>query len=189
MLIRKAKREEANIIAPYLLMAMGDIAYNFIGESSPDKATAWLETLISKSDNQYSFENCMVVDTGQKIIAAALVYNGSQLQQLRQPVAKVIKQMFNRDFNPEDETEPGEYYIDCIAVNPEQRGQKIGTKLLQFLIDEYVYKRNETLGLLVDKDNPAAQKLYLKLGFKFVGNKTFAGKQMEHLQLKGNNYP
>jgi len=60
---------------------------------------------------------------------------------------------------------------------------------LQFLIDEYVYKSNETLGLLVDKDNPAAKKLYLKLGFEFVGNKTFAGKQMEHLQLKGNNYP
>ena len=189
MIIRTAKPEEANIIAPYLLMAMGEIAYNFIGENSPDKAAAWLEKLISKRNNQYSFENCLVADTGQKIVAVALVYDGSQLQMLRRPVAKAIKQTFNRDFNPGDETEPGEYYIDCLAVNPEQQGQKIGTRLLQFLIDEYVYKRNEILGLLVDKDNPAAKKLYLKLGFEFVGNKTFAGKQMEHLQLKGNNYP
>ena len=186
MLIRKAKPDEANLIAPYLLMAMGDIAYNFIGENSPKKATAWLEKLISKSGNQYSFENCFVADDKNKIVGVALLYDGAKLKALREPVAKAIKQLFNRDFNPEDETEPGEYYIDCIAVSPEHQGRGIGSKLFKFLINEYVLKKNETLGLLVDTENPDAKKLYLKLGFKLVEEKIFAGKKMEHLQLSPN---
>jgi ribosomal protein S18 acetylase RimI-like enzyme len=71
-----------------------------------------------------------------------------------------------------------------MAVSPHQQGKGIGSKLFDFLIGEYVYKQNETLGLLVDKDNPNAKKLYLKLGFEVVSEKTLAGKEMEHLQFK-----
>jgi len=95
--------------------------------------------------------------------------------------------MFNRSFNPEEETQAGEYYIDCVAVNPTRQGSGVGSKILQFLINEYVYERNEKLGLLVDKENPDARKLYLKLGFEMVGEKTLAGKKMEHLQLSRNS--
>jgi ribosomal protein S18 acetylase RimI-like enzyme len=187
MLIRKAKPKESKTIAPLILLAMGDIAFRFIRENSSEKAISLLEKLISKRGNQYSFENCFVAEAEGKIVAAALVYDGGRLQELREPVAKVIKLMFNRDFNPENETEAGEYYIDCVAVEPERQGSGIGSKILKFLIDEYVYKRNETLGLLVDKENPNAKKLYLKLGFEIVDEKTFAGKKMEHLQLSRNS--
>ena len=183
MLIRKAKPEEADIISRYLLLAMGDIAFKFIGEDSAEKAASWLSSLISKTGNQYSFENCFVAVAENEIIAVALVYNGGDLQQLREPVAQSIKLMFNREFDLEDETEPGEFYIDCVAVSPARQGQGIGSKMFKFLIDEYVYKQGETLGLLVDKENPGAKKLYLKLGFQFVNEKSFAGKQMEHLQF------
>lgn len=183
MSIRKAKPEESSVIAQYLLLAMEDIAFKFIGENSTEKAVNWLSSLISKTSNQYSFENCFVAEADNQIIAVALVYNGGHLKQLREPVAKSVNWMFNRDFDVEDETEPGEYYIDCVAVSPARQGQGIGSKMFKFLIDEYVYKQGETLGLLVDKQNPGAKKLYLKLGFKFVNEKSFAGKQMEHLQL------
>ena len=92
--------------------------------------------------------------------------------------------MFNRDFAPEDETQSGEYYIDCIGVNPNQQGKGIGTKILQFLIHEYVNQRDKTLGLLVDKNNPKAKQLYLKIGFEIVDEVIFVGKVMEHLQMR-----
>ncbi len=183
MLIRKAKPEESDIIAQYLLLAMGDIAYKFIGENSKEKAANWLSGLISKTGNQYSFENCFVADEEGEIVAVALVYDGGNLQKLRKPVAQSLKLMFGRSFDLEDETEPGEFYIDCVAVNPARQGEGIGSKMFQFLIDEYVYKQGKTLGLLVDKQNPGAKKLYLKLGFQFIKDKMFAGKQMEHLQF------
>ena len=45
-------------------------------------------------------------------------------------------------------------------------------------------ENQQTLGLLVDEANPLAEKLYLKLGFEFVGHKELVGKKMKHLQRK-----
>jgi ribosomal protein S18 acetylase RimI-like enzyme len=187
--VRKAKPEDSDIIASFLLLAMGEIVYHFIGERSTEKATQFLVNLIQKKANQYSYENCWVVEIENEIVATAIVYDGSKLQELRTPVAAEIKWMFNKDFNPEDETLTGEFYIDCVGVSPLQQGKGIGSKLFQFLINEYVYKRNETLGLLVDKENPNAKKLYIKLGFEIVGEKALAGKRMEHLQFKNKKQP
>ncbi|MEO8934640.1 MAG: GNAT family N-acetyltransferase [Xanthomarina sp.] len=184
MIIRKANPEDSKEIAPYMLLAMEDIIFEFIGEHSTEKATEFLKSLITKKGNQYSFENCWVMENENQIIAAANIYDGAKLEALRKPVADTIKSMFNRDFNPETETQAGEFYIDCVGVNPNQQGKGVGSKMFQFLIDEYVYKRNKTLGLLVDKDNPNAKRLYLKLGFEIVGEQILAGKELEHLQFK-----
>jgi ribosomal protein S18 acetylase RimI-like enzyme len=184
MFIRKAKPEDYKVIAPLILLAMGDIVFRFIGENSSEKAISLLESLISQTGNQYSFENCWVTEAEDEIVATALVYDGGKLQQLREPVAQAIKRLFNQSFDPEDETQSGEYYIDCVAVNPARQGTGIGSKMFKFLIDDYVYKHGKTLGLLVDKENPGAKKLYLKLGFELVGEKIFAGKKLEHLQLR-----
>lgn len=184
MLVRKAKPEESKVIASLTLLAMEDIMFNFIGENSKEKALDFLESLVKEKKNQYSYENCWVAESENGIIAAAIVYNGADLEKLRRPVAQKIKESFNKSFSPEDETQAGEYYIDCVGVHPSEQGKGIGSKVFQFLIDEYVEKNNQTLGLLVDKDNPNAKKLYLKLGFEIVGEKTLVGKQLEHLQYK-----
>lgn len=184
MLIRKAKPEESKKIASLILLAMEDIIFNFIGENSQTKAIHFLESLIQEKGNQYSYENCWVGESKDGIIVAAIVYNGEDLQKLREPVAHKIKEMFDKPFSPEDETQTGEYYIDCVGVEPNIQGKGIGSKMFQFLIDEYVEKNNQTLGLLVDKDNPNAKKLYLKLGFEIVAEKTLVGKHLEHLQYK-----
>lgn len=186
--IRRAKPEESGIIASYIFLAMEDIVYRFIGETSAEKALQLLDSLVRERNNQYSYENGWVVESEGVVIAAAIVYDGARLKELREPVARKIASMFNRGFHPEDETQAGEYYIDCVGVNPDQQGKGIGSKIFRFLINEYVHKRNETLGLLVDKDNPNAKKLYLKLGFEVVGEKTLAQKKMEHLQFKKKNY-
>ena len=55
---------------------------------------------------------------------------------------------------------------------------------MKFTIEKYIKNDQRTIGLLVDKGNPNAEKLYLKLGFEFVGRKALAGKKMKHLQLK-----
>jgi ribosomal protein S18 acetylase RimI-like enzyme len=188
MLIRKAKAEDSKIIASYIILAMDDIIYRFIGEDSSVKAINFLNCLIQEKGNQYSYENCWVAESENEIVAAAIVYDGARLKELRKPVASTIKAMFNRDFDPEDETQDGEYYIDCVGVNPNQQGEGIGTKVFQFLINEYVNQRDKTLGLLVDKKNPKAKQLYLKLGFEIVDEKILVGKDMEHLQFKNKNY-
>jgi ribosomal protein S18 acetylase RimI-like enzyme len=181
MIIRQANPEDAKAIAFHLLLAMEDFVYKFIGENSYNKANELLIKLAGKKNNQYSYENCWVVETDDGVYAVALVYDGAKLLELRALVASEIESMFGSYSCPEDETQAGEYYIDCVAVNPTQQGKGIGTKLFKFLIKHYVEYERKTLGLLVDKDNPDAKKLYLKLGFEVVGEKTLTGKPMEHL--------
>jgi ribosomal protein S18 acetylase RimI-like enzyme len=183
--VRKATRSDTEIIATYLLLAMEDIVYQFMGEEDSRKALAFMVHFVDKDNNQYSYQNCWVAEDNGRVVAAIDIYNGAQLGELRQPVMEYLRSQFNREFNMEDETQAGEYYIDSFGVDPKRQSEGIGTKLLQFAIDEYVTKRGQSLGLLVDEQNPNAKRLYVKLGFKRAGSRVLFGKRMEHLQIKG----
>lgn len=183
MTIRRARPEDARAITPLLLLAMEDIFFDFIGTKTPHVAHSFLTHLVEQKQNQYSYENCWVVEDNGELSGVACVYDGEHLEDLRAPIAQAIKAKFNRNFNPEDETQAGEVYIDCIGVNPKYQGQGIGSRLFQFLIHEYVKKQHAVLGLIVDLENPKAKKLYKRLGFKVVGTKQLTGKHFEHMQL------
>lgn len=184
LFIRKATLSDSEIIAAHLLLAMEDIVHTFIGDDDPEKAREFMLHFVEKENNQYSHRNCWVVEDNMEAVATINLYNGALLAELRRPVIEYLKSKYNRDFNPGDETQAGEYYIDCLGVTPSRQSQGIGTKLLRFVIEEYVNRNGQTLGLLVDEINPDAKRLYLKLGFKTVGRKILFGKDMEHLQIK-----
>jgi ribosomal protein S18 acetylase RimI-like enzyme len=184
MNIRKANLNDSEFIATHLLLAMEDIVYTFINENNPQKAREFMLHFVQKENNQYSYQNCWVMEQEMKIIATVSLYNGAQLDELRQPVVEHIRNKYKSNFTPEDETQAGEHYIDCIGVSSEHRGKGIGSQILEFLINEY---QGKTLGLLVHEDNPDAKRLYLKLGFKSVGTKMLFGKKMEHLQKAVKN--
>lgn len=182
--IRKATLQDAESIADYLLIAMEDIVYEFIGEHDHKKARDFMLYFSQRENNQYSYQNCWVVEVDNEVVAAVNIYDGAKLEALRRPILEYIQTFYNKVLIVEDETEAGEFYIDTLGVNPSQQGKGIGSKLLQFLIDEYVIKQGKTIGLLVDEDNPNAKRLYLKLGFKSVGRKVLVGKNMDHLQMR-----
>jgi len=185
MIIRKATLQDSAFIATHLLLAMQEIVYKFVGEKDPAIANELMLHFAKMEGNQYSYQNCWVAEDEKEVLASVNLYDGARLHELRAPVLEHIRRQFNRELKPEDETEAGEYYIDSFGVNPDKQGKGVGSKMLQFLIEEFVNKRNETLGLLVDEENANARRLYLRLGFKSAGKKTLFGKNMDHLQLKG----
>lgn len=183
MNIRKAEKSDAQYIAPILLLAMEDIIYKFIKKNDYAAAKDFLQYFIEKEENQYSYQNCYVATENHEIIGVADVYRGADIEKLRNPIIEFVRKHHNPEFDPELETQAGEFYIDALGVSPNHQGKGIGSKILQFLIKEYVDTNKEILGLLVDEDNPQAKSLYLKLGFKVVGQKTLVGKKLEHLQI------
>ena len=183
--IRKATFKDAPAIANCLLLAMEEIVYKFIGEKDPQKANAFMLHFVEQENNQYSYQNCWVAEQDNEVVGAMNIYDGAKLHELRQPVLEYLKRMFGNHIQPEDETSAGEYYIDSFGVATHHQGKGIGVKMLEFVIDEYVTRRHEVLGLLVDKENEQARRLYIKLGFTSAGTTTLLGKQMEHLQISG----
>jgi len=184
MNIRKAIREDSEAIAPLLMLASGDVFYKFIGEEHYEKAKDFLLRFVKREDNQYSFQNCYVAVEVGEIVAAALVYDGAKLKELRKPVLDHVHQHFDASFHVEDETQAGEFYIDSLGVAIAQQGKGLGSRLLNFLIKENVQKNGQKLGLLVNISNAGAKKLYTKLGFHCVGDKELLGFSLEHLQVK-----
>lgn len=183
MTIRKAVKEDAAFIAPYLLLAMKNSIYKKIGDKDYKEAEELLLHFVKRENNQYSYENCLVAEDEGQVQGAVNIYDGARVKELREPVLEYIEKHFNEYLEPEEETQAGEFYIDSVGVNPDYRGKGAGTKMLQYLIEDYVEKKNQTLGLLVGEDNTVARRLYSKMGFKPVGKKVLRGKEMMHLQI------
>jgi ribosomal protein S18 acetylase RimI-like enzyme len=181
--IRAAQPQDASAIAELMLYAMQDIVYYFIGEENAQKATTFLQTLISQTGNQYSLENTIVAEVDGVVLGQLCCYPGEDIISLRAPVLAELAENYARSIDPEIETQAGEMYIDSLAVSPLARGRGIGKMLLLYAIDLYCTCQHKTLGLLVDRDNPQAKKLYLQLGFREVGHKSVFGKEMFHLQF------
>lgn len=184
-MIRKARRNESHQIAQLMLLAMEEIVHAFLGTHNPDEALKFMDLLVGQKGNQYSFENTWVAEEDKQVAGSITVYEGARLQQLRQPVLSLLSTNYNRKVCPENETEAGEFYIDTLAVHPAHQGKGLGTKLLEFVIDYYVFQERQTLGLLVDNKNSKARSLYLQLGSIKIGEKQLMGHLYEHLRLSG----
>ena len=183
MIIRKATPSDSPWIATYMMLAMEDIIYKFIGKKDYAQAREFVLYFVAQENNQYAYQNCLVAETDVKVVAVINYYDGENFIALRKPILDYVRANFNPNCNPEAETQAGEYYIDALGVAPEMQRKGVGAKLIQTLIDQYVTQNRKTLGLLVDEENPKAKKLYLKLGFKSVGRQTLVGQKMKHLQI------
>lgn len=181
--IRKAKKEDAKEVAELMMLAMTEIVYQFIGTDDSEEGMRFLRDLVQQDNNQYSYQHIFIAETlGGDILGQICLYPGGQLEQLRKPVLEQIKSRYTIELQVANETQAGEIYIDTIAVSPLAQGKGVGKQLIEFVIDEFVNKRKEVLGLLVDSDNPNAKRLYEKMGFETKNGLTIFGKEMEHMQ-------
>lgn len=184
MQIRKATILDASEIAKLLLSAMDDLFCIFLNISDSNQSLQVLTHFTEMENNQYSYQNCHVATVDDKVVAAVNMFDGSELHRLREPFINYVRQHFNQNFNPENETAAGELYIDSLGVNKMYRGKGFAKSLLAFIISSN--ENRNKIGLLVDPDNIAALSLYQKLNFKKVGEKFLAGKKLFHLQNSGD---
>ena len=99
---------------------------------------------------------------------------------MRAPVLALIRNSYGIDIVLEDETAAGELYIDTLSVLPTAQGRGIGSQLVRHLCKV----STQPIGLLVDVNNPEAERLYSRLGFEYANHQELAGGVYKHLTLK-----
>lgn len=178
--IRPAKVDDAPIIAQAIALAIGDP----IGLSAycGEEYLAVLTEIARTRRTQYCWQNSIIAEVDGVAAGVVVGYDGAQLEVLREGTLAVIREQTGRVPVMTDETEAGEYYLDCVAVFEQFRGCSIGRKLIDVLCRKASEKGIEKVGLLVDFDNPRAERLYAKMGFERVGERLFFGHRMYHLQ-------
>ncbi len=181
-MIRKAVKEDAAQIAILIVAAMGNLAQQFRASAKQDEVLALFEYFIGLKDNQYSFENTLVYVSADKVVGAVNGYDGGILEELRKPFLTYINKNYHEDpFILENESEVGEFYLDTLSVHPVYQGKGIGKALLKAAIDWAKVLGHQKIGLLVDFANPAAKRLYLKVGFIETDIKNLLGQKYDHL--------
>lgn len=176
---------EAADIARLIMMAMTDeCCQYFCGENhSLAEFHALITQLASRTGTQYSYANTICCrDEQGKILGICTSYDGGELPQLRQTFIDGAMSAFGIDHSSIPlETEPGELYIDSLAVLPEYRGQGIASQLLEQTKQKCSLVGLPQVGLLVDAGNPKAERLYGRCGFEIVGTNEWGGHPMKHM--------
>lgn len=184
--IEQAQVSQASDIARLIMEAMNhECCLYFAGEEHGLSGFHQLMTdLVCRTDSQYSYLNTLVALNAQReVIGVCTSYDGAELHQRRTAFVQGCLARFNRDFgNMDDETAAGELYVDSLAVDVRYRGKGIAKSLLKATIEKAKQLQLPAVGLLVDKGNPKAERLYASVGFQYVGDNQWGGHAMRHLQ-------
>ena len=163
-----------------------------------------MTVLVAREDSQYSYLNALVAEvkvgevslcqkdgstrmagkaTGE-VAGVCVAYDGGQLHALRRAFVEEMAARFGRDFSGmDDETSGGEFYADSLAVWPCWRGRGIATALLRATAERGREAGLPCVGLLVDQGNPLAERLYQRVGFRYVEDAVWGGHPMRRLRL------
>lgn len=182
--IRSARVEDAATIARAVAMAIGD--KEALRAYCGDDYMAVLTQIAATKGTQYSWQYALVAEVDGTAAGSIVGYDGDDLQPLREGTFAIVRQLTGRIPNIANETEGGEYYLDSVGVLPEFRGLNVGRTLVREFCNKVFAKQHNCVGLIVDSNNPQAEKLYTSLGFERVGTRLFFGHRMWHLQLRNN---
>lgn len=159
----------------------------FLQKYGKEKTIEILEEAITDPNYRYSYTRGIVEEVDGKVAGVAFGYTDEEEASIDCPLEKILEKHgieSNEQLFVDQETFPGEWYLDSISVSEDFRGQGIGSKLLSVLPKMAERNGRKVIGLSVDEQNPKAKKLYERHGFNVVGKCKISGHNYEHMQKK-----
>lgn len=166
MMIRQAIKQDAEAIVQLIMLAIGDIAYQQTGYDNDEMAAKQLLEYVLQPNNRFSLEYITVVEMQGELAGMMLCYTGDEEDSLYAPIARQLEERLGQPVQLDKEAEPGEYYIDAIAVFPSFQGMGIASQLLQHAEDLARKHALDKTSLNVDIDNERAFEVYVKKGYR-----------------------
>ena len=161
MIIRDATPEDASFLAKCLIAGMH--FYDFETEI-PENKDIYLNLVEceKRTDLLYTYKDSRIAEVDGKVVGSLLSYPGDKFKELRQRSFEIFWPDYMRiDEESEQETGPGEYYLDTIAVLPEYQDKGVNSmifsKIGQGMIDNGIKYVESTREL---EDNHSVQNIW-----------------------------
>lgn len=167
IIVRKAKIEDAEIIARCVLAAIDLL--NIDDDVPTDMQDSVSDLIKSASDDTrlYCYQHSFIAESNGKAIGCLIAYNGDHYAELRKNTFDRLYEKSGLDLrNNPMETGPGEFYLDCMAIHKEFRGEGIGHKLMSYAIEYGKAQGIKRFTLLVEKSHKRLEEYYAQLGFE-----------------------
>ena len=184
-MIRFAKKEDGTAVAKLILVILKDMELDFLKEFGEEKALEVIAACFEDSTYRFGYARGLVEEIDGEIAGAVFGYPAAKEAIIDLPLQKYLHAQGiegNNQMFIDPEAFPNEWYLDSIAVDERFRGKGIGSKLLTAVDRLATHEGEKVIGLNVDKANPNAKRLYLRDGFKDVGEIVISGHQYDHMQ-------
>lgn len=166
IIFRKARKEDAQLAAELIHIAIGDIAEQLTGYTDRMEVRDGLSQYFLEEINRLSYRNTLVAEQDGMVAGIAVTYAGQDAFILDKPIINHLKKKNTNEIVALDkEADEEDYYIDTVCVHPNFRWRGIGSALLNEVEKRAIHDGLPSLSLNVAKDNSAAKKLYKNLGF------------------------
>jgi ribosomal protein S18 acetylase RimI-like enzyme len=183
-MIRQAIRSDAAKAAPLIWQAIGDLAFVLTATTDLQETVSILSAFFQQEDNRLSYQNTLVMEEEGELVGLAIFYEGAKARELDEPLERAAA-VRTGDFNYRvpTEAEGSEFYLDTLSVTPRCQGRGYGRLLIATGCDWARQLKHSRLALLVEVDNPAAKRLYDRLGFRADYTRLLAGHEYFHMVL------
>lgn len=185
MFIRQARIEDADEAAELICMAWGECAHVLAGSTNRKAVQEVVKKFYKQPDNILSYQNIYVAEGRNGIAGLVLSFPSDNFTRLNKLLVEKLPKFYKS--NPADyhrkvipmlktkEAEPGEYYIDSLAVYPQYRSCGVGSRLLKAATLKSHKLGISKTSLIVKPENKEALRLYERYGYSVRGKLKQAG--------------
>ena len=180
--LRRARAEDAAAAVPLLVQALDVLALELAGVESLEAAIPLFDELFRLPGNRYSHAHAWVLEEAAGVVGVLLAYPGRDEAALADATLRWLRvRAPGRALVHQPESDPGEFYLDALAVAVSHRGRGLAARMIDGLCDAARRAGHARVGLLVDDAKPGVRALYERLGFVADGRREVAGHAYAHM--------
>ncbi|MBJ6360973.1 GNAT family N-acetyltransferase [Paenibacillus sp. GCM10012307] len=181
-MIRPAEIKDSKEIAGLIYEIWEGMDLFVLNHYSREVITEGLSEAVADQDNKFSHRNVLVKEQEGRVAGIVIAYDGSREFELHDRLIAILRRCFLREsFESDREADRGEWYIDMLCVDKSNRGQGIGTKLLEAAETYGAKKGFAIVSLNVEQDNSGARRLYEALGYQEIKQIMIADHEYAHM--------
>lgn len=200
--IRPARPDDAAAVAPLVLSA-GPAAFNFVfSHRTRMNALGFIAHAFASDRGEFSWRYHRVAELDGEIVGTAVGYTGTMARQSLWPAvghifrcygifggARVIRRGLQIEKIIVPPSRADMFYIGNVAVTPAFRGDGIGQQIMAYMHEEGRRVGASVCALDVSAENPRAEVLYTRLGYRVVKENpstlaNAAGRVADHRRME-----